>query len=344
MKITIDYGHTLSGGDTGANGCGKREQDLTREVGTRVVNLLRSVGNDVHEIRLDSCNSERESLNWRVNKINNINPDLSVSIHFNSATNPDAHGTEIWIGTGVTDRANNILRNFTGLGFTNRGLKDGIGAKLALVKRTNPPAMLVECCFIMNSSDMSKYNADNFAKAIANGIDSRVALNSTVSNNITPTINNTTGTMYRVRNSNNDVNSQAGAFKNIDNARKVADEKGLCVWDGDTCIYSAIKSDDEYNPHLRDLQSAFNKDYNRNIYEDGLKGPQVADMLNTICLRRGSKGNCVSWVQCRTGAGIDGDYGPETERKVREFQRNNGLAEDGVAGHDTFTKLLEIYK
>lgn len=342
MKITIDYGHTLSGGDTGATGCGKKEQDLTREVGTRVINLLRSVGNDVHEIRLDSCNNVNESLNWRVRKINDINPELSVSIHFN-ACNGTAHGTEIWIGTGVTDRANRILGNFAGLGFTNRGLKDGIGAGLALVKRTNPPAMLVECCFIDNGKDMSKYNADNFARAIAAGIDTRVVANVGTVNNTLSTNNNNV-TMYRVRNSNNDANSQAGAFKNIDNARKVADEKGLCVWHGNTCVYSAIKADNEYNPHLRDLQSAFNKDYNRNIYEDGLKGPQVADMLNTICLRRGSKGNCVSWVQCRTGAGIDGDYGPETERKVREFQRNNGLAEDGVAGHDTFTKLLEIYK
>ena len=340
MKITIDYGHTLSGGDTGATGCGKREQDLTREVGTRVVNLLRSVGNEVHEIRLDGCNNVNESLNWRVRKINDIDPELSVSIHFN-ACNGTAHGTEIWIGTGVTDRANRILGNFAGLGFTNRGLKDGIGAGLALVKRTNPPAMLVECCFIDNSGDMAKYNPERFARAIANGIDCRIPLVGVEQ----PVLNtNTSGAMYRVRNSNNDTNSQAGAFKNIDNARKVADEKGLCVWDGNTCVYSAIKADNEYNPHLRDLQGAFNKDYNRNIYEDGLKGPQVADMLNTICIGRGNnKPNVTSWVQCRVGAGIDGDYGPETERKVKEFQRANGLSDDGVTGKNTLNKLLEIF-
>ena len=85
MRIAIDYGHTLTGGDTGASGCGRKEQDLTREVGTRVVNLLRSVGNEVHEIRLDSCSSVNESLNWRVNKINSISLDLSVSIHFNAS-------------------------------------------------------------------------------------------------------------------------------------------------------------------------------------------------------------------------------------------------------------------
>lgn len=174
-KITIDYGHTLSGADTGASGCGKKEQDLTREVGTRVVSLLRSVGNEVHEIRKDSCSSLNESLNWRVNTINSINPDYSVSIHFNSF-NGSAHGSEVWIGTGVNDKADRILSNLSKLGLTNRGKKDGIGRGLALVKRTNPPAMLIECCFIDNQGDMSKYNADKFARAIANGIDTRVAL------------------------------------------------------------------------------------------------------------------------------------------------------------------------
>ena len=36
-KFLIDCGHTLSGGDTGAEGCGKLEQNLTREVGMKVI-------------------------------------------------------------------------------------------------------------------------------------------------------------------------------------------------------------------------------------------------------------------------------------------------------------------
>lgn len=174
-KYTIDYGHTLSGADTGASGCGRKEQDLTREVGTKVIELLKSVGNEVHEIRKDSCSSLNESLNWRVNTINNINPDYSISIHFN-ACNGSAHGSEVWVGTGVNSQANAILNNLSKLGLTNRGLKNGITQGLALVKRTNPPAMLIECCFIDNQDDMSKYNVDKFARAIANGLDSRVSL------------------------------------------------------------------------------------------------------------------------------------------------------------------------
>lgn len=343
MKITIDYGHTLSGGDTGASGCGRKEQDLTREVGTRVVALLREVGNTVHEIRLDYAATVRESMNWRVSKINSLNPDYSISIHFNAHANTSAHGSEVWIGTGVTDKANRILANFAGLGFTNRGLKDGIGAELALVKNTNMPAMLVECCFITNAGDMSKYNADKFARIIANGLDSRVSLNSVTNSNTSNTTNNTSGVIYRVRNANNEAKSQAGAFKNLNNAKNCADKNGLCVWNGNTCIYTSVKADIEFNAHLRDLQSAYNADYDCSIYVDGLRGPQVEDMLNRLCLQSGSKGNCVSWLQCRIGVKIDGDFGPNTRAAVIKFQTAHGLKIDGIAGKQTFNKLLEIF-
>ena len=98
------------------------------------------------------------------------------------------------------------------------------------------------------------------------------------------------------------------------------------------------------NLHLRDLQAAYNHDYGCNIYVDGIRGQQVENMLNRLCLKQGSRGQCVGWLQCRVGAGIDDVFGPETERKVREFQFKNGLVVDGIAGRNTFNKLLEIYR
>ena len=67
-------------------------------------------------------------------------------------------------------------------------------------------------------------------------------------------------------------------------------------------------------------------------------------MLNRLCLRVGSRGQCVGWLQCRVGAGIDDIFGPNTKQKVMEFQKNNGLVVDGIAGKNTFNKLLEIYR
>ena len=44
MKINLDMGHTLSGADTGAEGCGRREQDCTREIGYKVKAKLEALG------------------------------------------------------------------------------------------------------------------------------------------------------------------------------------------------------------------------------------------------------------------------------------------------------------
>ena len=167
------------------------------------------------------------------------------------------------------------------------------------------------------------------------------------------TASSTSSTIYRVRNANNDAKSQVGAFKNLDSAKNLAKEKGLCVWNNNTLVYNPVQATTSnvqtnntstVNLHLRDLQSAYNHDYGQNIYVDGIRGQQVENMLNRLCLRQGSKGQCVGWLQCRVGAGIDDVFGPNTKQKVMEFQRNNGLVVDGIAGKNTFNKLLEIYR
>ena len=111
-----------------------------------------------------------------------------------------------------------------------------------------------------------------------------------------------------------------------------------------TTSHVQVNNTSTVNLHLRDLQSAYNHDYGCNIYVDGIRGKQVENMLNRLCLGVGSKGQCVGWLQCRVGAKIDDIFGNETKNKVMEFQRNNGLVVDGIAGKNTFNKLLEIYR
>ena len=56
-------------------------------------------------------------------------------------------------------------------------------------------------------------------------------------------------------------------------------------------------------------------------------------------LKRGMKGAPVKRLQEKLGIGADGDFGPGTEKAVRDFQQSNGLAVDGIAGPDTFTAM-----
>ena len=56
-------------------------------------------------------------------------------------------------------------------------------------------------------------------------------------------------------------------------------------------------------------------------------------------LKRGLKGAPVKRLQEKLGITADGDFGPGTEKAVKDFQKANGLAVDGIAGPDTFTAM-----
>lgn len=66
-------------------------------------------------------------------------------------------------------------------------------------------------------------------------------------------------------------------------------------------------------------------------------------------LRRGDKGNDVVMLQrylINAGEslpkyGIDGDFGGETLKAVKSFQKKNGLVVDGIVGPKTWTKLVK---
>ena len=168
MKILLDMGHTLSGSDTGAEGCGRREQDCTREIGYKVKAKLEALGHTVVVCSKDSCSSLMDSLSYRANTANNAGGDLYIAIHLN-AFNNNAYGTEVYTYGGKKfDKAEAVLDNLEGLGYYNRGIKDG--SSLYVIRHTNMSAMLIECCFIDNENDMYKYNAENIASAIVKGI------------------------------------------------------------------------------------------------------------------------------------------------------------------------------
>jgi len=74
----------------------------------------------------------------------------------------------------------------------------------------------------------------------------------------------------------------------------------------------------------------------------GADDSSVEDILDDIgVLRKGAKGEGVKLMQEALGIGADGDFGPGTERALKEWQSANGLVADGVAGTATFEKLFD---
>ncbi len=178
-KIYIDQGHNPSGFNTGAEGNGLREQDVTYAVGRELAALLRRSGN--YEVRL-SRNSPDEvlgssnasSLRERVNDANAWGADYFISIHTNGSTNPSARGVEAYAysrNSRAFELGEDIVEELVdATGFPERGMFVRPG--LYVLKKTNMPATLVEIGFISNPGEAAVMRNDPglFARGIYEGI------------------------------------------------------------------------------------------------------------------------------------------------------------------------------
>lgn len=180
IKIYIDQGHNPRGFNTGAEGNGFYEQDLTYEIGRRLYNLF--LTNSDFEVRLSRPTpdtilgtSNSSSLVARVNEANAWGADIFLSLHNNAAENPRATGNEALVyGPGSTVAValgENILEELTNTtGLRNRGIVYRPG--LYVLRRTNMPAVLVEMGFITNPGDaeLLAYSPELFARGIYRGV------------------------------------------------------------------------------------------------------------------------------------------------------------------------------
>ena len=109
--------------------------------------------------------------------------------------------------------------------------------------------------------------------------------------------------------------------------------------------------------HAANLDGYSEKVLGEELVEDGIDGPKTQAVRKDILLRAQktrsgwstySVGECVRWVQKRLAemgidcGGVDGYYGAKTRSGVIKFQRQNGLAEDGIAGYNTLTRLFYV--
>lgn len=110
-----------------------------------------------------------------------------------------------------------------------------------------------------------------------------------------------------------------------------------CTQDG---IYGPVTK-----KHLvKTLQHELNAQFGAGLAEDGIWGPKTKAAC--VNVRRGAQGDITRVLQ---GAlicngydtnGFDGIFGGGTESAVRNYQSDQGLSADGIAGKNTFASLL----
>lgn len=144
-----------------------QENEIAAAVGGLVEDYLINAGCEV-------MNFQNESLSGICDKANEWGADLFVSIHCNAAADETAHGTETFTysddkeGERLAECINDQIVD--SLDTTDRGVK--YGDRLAVLRGTDMPAVLVELAFISNTSDalLLRDNQDDFARAVARGV------------------------------------------------------------------------------------------------------------------------------------------------------------------------------
>ncbi len=180
IKIYLDQGHNPRDFNTGAEGNGFFEQDITYTIGILLYDLLVSNGN--FEVRLSRPTpdtllgtSNSSSLSERVREANAFGADVFISLHTNAAANTNASGSEALIYSENSrvayELADDILENLNRVtGLRNRGIIERPG--LYVLRFTRMPAVLVEMGFITNRYDaeLMAYSPSLFAEGIYRGI------------------------------------------------------------------------------------------------------------------------------------------------------------------------------
>lgn len=185
MKINVHGGHSLK--CRGASGY-LDEVNEDRKVKNKVIELLKNNGHTVYDCTDDNGASQNANLKAIVNKCNAHSVDLDVSIHLNAS--PGGTGTEVYVYSDASKAkpyAERIVKNISNaLGIKNRGVK--VQKNLYVLRKTNAPSLLVECCFVDSKNDAEHWNADKCAKAIVEGI-----LNKSVAESKAPSSNQSLG-------------------------------------------------------------------------------------------------------------------------------------------------------
>lgn len=190
MNIALDIGHAKG---TGARGNGLEEHATASVIANHLAPMLRAQGHNVSVIDFPRLDND-DDLAATVKAINAGGFDISISLHCDSAGSATACGAHVCHHRNYHDDGSytdspsgkRLAEAIAGpLCKLLPGRADHVQARpdrsctpnkssLYVLRKTNPPAVLVECGFITNPRDaaLMRDNPAAIARAIAWGVDS----------------------------------------------------------------------------------------------------------------------------------------------------------------------------
>ena len=173
MKVFIGVGH--GGSDPGAVANNTKEKDLNLSIALACRDELVRHGVSV---KMSRAKDENDPLSEEIKECNAYGPDLAVSIHNNAGCGDGAEAFYHYGGGKSKTLAENILAEIEKVGQNSRGAKIRKNANgkdyYGFIRETSCPAVIVECAFVDNASDLkilaTESDRQKVGQAIAKGI------------------------------------------------------------------------------------------------------------------------------------------------------------------------------
>lgn len=149
--IVLDAGH--GGSDMGAKDSELVEKDYTLMIAKKIIE--NNTDPDVHFVLLRD-EDQTLSLQERILKINELKPDLVISLHLNKSENQEMNGYEIYVCPSNENFeqskifAEKINQQFKSLDLDNRGVKE---QRFKIIRESQSPSVLIEMGFSSNEND-----------------------------------------------------------------------------------------------------------------------------------------------------------------------------------------------
>ena len=173
MKVFISAGH--GGSDPGAVANGVKEKDLNLSIALACRDELERHGVSV---KMSRTKDENDPLSEEIRECNAYAPDLAVSIHCNAGGGDGAETFYHYGGGKSKTLAENILSEVVKVGQNSRGAKIRKNSNgkdyYGFIRETSCPAVIVECAFVDNASDLKIIATESqrivMGQSIAKGI------------------------------------------------------------------------------------------------------------------------------------------------------------------------------
>ncbi|GIN95435.1 N-acetylmuramoyl-L-alanine amidase [Siminovitchia terrae] len=163
--IVLDAGH--GGNDPGStNQIGVSEKQLTMQTAKRLQQKLSAAGANVILTRSDD---QYVNLDSRASAANNNNADAFISIHYDSAANPEANGVTAYYHHGyqydLASSVNEVLNS--SLSLNNKGTRFG---NYHVIRDNSRPATLLELGYLSNPHEGQYIVTDSYQELVSNSI------------------------------------------------------------------------------------------------------------------------------------------------------------------------------